>query len=836
VKYFKTEKDMNIKKTGSLLIGLFLAGSGLFSQVPFEYVLVDESGPVSPWGKATGDINRDGYPDLIVGGWRGSVDRLVWYQYPNWNKNVISQDRIGTDIEMADMNNDSIPDVVVVAIEGLQWYQAPGWEKHLLTPQVRLHDVEVADLNGDGWPDVAARDQKYASLKGDTIHLYISSDSTNIWEYYTIACSKGEGLIIYDVNLDNKPDLVIGEVWFENSGEMDRWPAHQYTSLWDYPHTYIAAGDMDGDGLTDFVLAPTEEAGDVYKIAWYKNPGNTEEEWSEQVIVDEIETTCHFVGTADFNNDGKIDVAVAQMEQSTDPDEVFILLNQDKGKTWIKQVLATTGSHSMKITDIDSDGDFDIFGANWDNNSKVELWRNLSDTIGNHSSALDDWQRHVVDASKEWASVFIDGKDLNGDSLPEIITGGWWYTNPGTAGGTWSKNNIGELLKNMACVYDFDDDGDYDILGTTGEGDSSSAKFVWARNDGDANFTVLQNIEQADGDFLQGIAVVRKEMETPYEIALSWHVAGKGVQTLTVPADPSEEKWTWKKISDISQDECLSSGDIDRDGTPDLLLGTRWLQNNQGVWNLNTLSLLEDAPDRNKLTDIDNDGIPDAVIGYEAISDLGKLAWYKQSDSVKGEWQENMVAHMIGPMSLDAVDMDDDGDIDIVAGEHNLAQPDSANMFVFENLTGNGRKWARHTVHTGDEHHDGAVTVDIDNDGDLDILSIGWGHNNVLLYENKAKAAIPSHTKIQNKSFNSLKVYPNPAREKIMIELKTKTGESVYTQIYNSSGVLVYNSVEKNNGPVYHSTIQTRNWMPGLYIIKVQAGVNFFLNKTLILK
>jgi hypothetical protein len=28
--------------------------------------------------------------------------------------------------------------------------------------------------------------------------------------------------------------------------------------------------------------------------------------------------------------------------------------------------------------------------------------------------------------------------------------------------------------------------------------------------------------------------------------------------------------------------------------------------------------------------------------------------------------------------------------------------------------------------------------VDIDKDGDLDIISIGWSHNRVLLYENKA--------------------------------------------------------------------------------------------------
>ncbi len=89
-------------------------------------------------------------------------------------------------------------------------------------------------------------------------------------------------------------------------------------------------------------------------------------------------------------------------------------------------------------------------------------------------------------------------------------------------------------------------------------------------------------------------------------------------------------------------------------------------------------------------------------------------------------------------LSLDVVDMDRDGDLDVVVGEHNLAHPSRARLMIFENLDGKGLSWARHVVYTGDEHHDGAQAVDIDGDGDLDIISIGWGHPRVLLYENKA--------------------------------------------------------------------------------------------------
>jgi FG-GAP-like repeat len=89
-------------------------------------------------------------------------------------------------------------------------------------------------------------------------------------------------------------------------------------------------------------------------------------------------------------------------------------------------------------------------------------------------------------------------------------------------------------------------------------------------------------------------------------------------------------------------------------------------------------------------------------------------------------------------MSLDVADMDNDGDLDVVVGEHNLANPSTAKLYVYENADGHGFRWKEHVVYTGDEHHDGAQVVDIDGDGDLDIISIGWGHNQVLLYENMA--------------------------------------------------------------------------------------------------
>jgi hypothetical protein len=182
----------------------------------------------------------------------------------------------------------------------------------------------------------------------------------------------------------------------------------------------------------------------------------------------------------------------------------------------------------------------------------------------------------------------------------------------------------------------------------------------------------------------------------------------------------------------------LSAGDIDGDGDSDLLLGTQWLRNDGASWSAHTLNSTSGDPDRNRLADVNGDERLDAVVGFEAISTPGKLAWYEQGSVATSEWTEHVIADVVGPMSLDVADMDGDGDVDIVVGEHNLSDPASAKLYVFANEDGQGGSWTEHEVYTGDEHHDGAQVVDIDGDGDLDMLSIGWSHDRVLLYENKA--------------------------------------------------------------------------------------------------
>ncbi|MBM1106784.1 PQQ-dependent sugar dehydrogenase [Aurantibacter crassamenti] len=361
-----------------------------------------------------------------------------------------------------------------------------------------------------------------------------------------------------------------------------------------------------------------------------------------------------------------------------------------------------------------------------------------------------NWIVHEIGEELPYRHVYIiPNEDLDGDGLKDIVTGAWWYKNPGNASGNWQRNVIGAPLNNIAFAHDFDNDGDIDLFGTQGE--YKGVDMAWAENDGSGNFTIHTNIPSENVQttywepLISGIAGGVFEPNGPFQLVITWNGAendNSPVQILSVPSDPVNIPWTLDNLNPDSLGEDIIKGDIDGDGDLDLFQSSNWLRNDgNGVFTtFNTGISYVSTPDRAQLADFDGDGDLDAVVGQLGIqtddSAKTEFAWFEAPADPTQNWTKHILATDIsGSLSVFATDIDFDGDNDIVVGEWR----DGHRLIAFQNDLCNSGTWIRKTIESsgnGFDHHNGAQVIDIDNDGDLDIVSIGWSNIVPRIFEN----------------------------------------------------------------------------------------------------
>ena len=343
--------------------------------------------------------------------------------------------------------------------------------------------------------------------------------------------------------------------------------------------------------------------------------------------------------------------------------------------------------------------------------------------------------------------------DMNGDGRPDLVSGAYWYENPGPQGGEWKRHQyrtveiVGEFVSDCGeWTVDVNHDGAPDIVSVGWMTDG----LFWYENPKQQGAEwkrhLIAHTIETEGGWMADLNGDGKP-----DLALA-HYGRSGLFWVDF-AGPEPRV---HNVGTHDQDgHGVGMADIDGDGKVDLLTVHGWFRNidaNNDKWEWKGEWDLGDTGFPIIAYDVNHDGKLDLIYG---MGHSYGLYWLEQQgDGANRKWVRHTIDESFSQVHAVAMaDIDGDGEMELIAGKryrgHDGGDPGSYDPLViyYYKIDRKTGQFTRYPISVGGTAGAGTQFVigDLDGDGDIDIAAAG--KTGVHFFENLKINQVPKETR-----------------------------------------------------------------------------------------